>query len=85
MAAFDTVIAIWNEKYRYHAVRPFSAIRLLYGDKPVTAWGGVHFPATIPAGQAIGHAIGTLACEFTQDDSEGTAPRRVTPRGSKPD
>ncbi|GGO87819.1 hypothetical protein GCM10011348_41880 [Marinobacterium nitratireducens] len=40
MAAFDTAIAIWNEKHRYDAVRPFSAIRYLYGDRPVTAWGG---------------------------------------------
>jgi hypothetical protein len=40
MAAFDTAIAIWNEKYRYDAVRPFSAIQYLYRDRPVTAWGG---------------------------------------------
>ena len=40
MAAFDTAIAIWNQKYRWDAVRPFSAIRYLYGDQPVTAWGG---------------------------------------------
>lgn len=40
MASFDTAIAIWNDKYRYDAVRPFSAIRHLYGDRPVTAWGG---------------------------------------------
>lgn len=40
MAAFDTAIAIWNDKHRYDAVRPFSAIAFLYGNKPVTAWGG---------------------------------------------
>ncbi|WP_373501542.1 vanadium-dependent haloperoxidase [Desulfococcus sp.] len=40
LAAFDTAIAVWNEKYRYDAVRPFSAIRYLYGNRPVTAWGG---------------------------------------------
>ncbi len=40
VAAFDTAIAIWNEKYRYDAVRPFSAIRYVYGNRPVTAWGG---------------------------------------------
>jgi hypothetical protein len=40
MAAFDTAIAVWNEKHRYDAVRPFSAIRFLYGRRPVTAWGG---------------------------------------------
>ncbi|MEP1214482.1 MAG: vanadium-dependent haloperoxidase [Marinobacter sp.] len=40
MAAFDTAIAIWQEKARFDAVRPFSAIRYLYGDELVTAWGG---------------------------------------------
>jgi len=40
VAAFDTAVAVWNEKYRYDAVRPFSAIRYLYGNRPVTAWGG---------------------------------------------
>jgi hypothetical protein len=40
MAAFDTGIAIWKEKHRFDAVRPFSAIRHLYGDGAVTAWGG---------------------------------------------
>ena len=40
MAAFDGGIAAWNEKFRYDAVRPFSAIRHLYGDRRVTAWGG---------------------------------------------
>ena len=39
-AAFDTAIVIWKEKRRYNAVRPFSAIRLLYGNLPITAWGG---------------------------------------------
>ena len=40
MAAFDGGIAAWNEKFRFDAVRPFSAIRYLYGDRRVTAWGG---------------------------------------------
>lgn len=40
VAAFDGAIATWNQKYRWDAVRPFSAIRYLYGDRPVTAWGG---------------------------------------------
>ncbi|WP_460231801.1 vanadium-dependent haloperoxidase [Aurantivibrio plasticivorans] len=40
MAAFDTSIAIWKEKERFNAVRPFSAIAHIYGDSPVTAWGG---------------------------------------------
>lgn len=40
MAAFDTAIAVWNQKYRYDAVRPFSAIAFIHKDNPVTAWGG---------------------------------------------
>jgi hypothetical protein len=40
LAAFDTGIAIWQEKRRYDAVRPFSAIRYIYGNNTVTAWGG---------------------------------------------
>ena len=41
MAAFDTSIAIWKEKHRFNAVRPFSAIKFLFRDTPVTSWGGV--------------------------------------------
>ena len=40
LAAFDTAIVIWSEKYKWDAVRPFSAIRYIYGDRPVRAWGG---------------------------------------------
>ncbi len=40
MAAFDAGIVIWQWKRTYDAVRPFSAIRLIYGNQPVTAWGG---------------------------------------------
>jgi hypothetical protein len=40
MAAFDAGIACWNQKARWDAVRPFSAIRFLYGSRPLTAWGG---------------------------------------------
>jgi hypothetical protein len=40
LAAFDGGIATWANKRRYDAVRPFSAIRYLYGDDPVLAWGG---------------------------------------------
>lgn len=52
LAAFDTGIAIWNEKRRWDAVRPFSAIRYLYGGRPVTAWGGPgRGTVSIPANQ----------------------------------
>ena len=40
VATFDGGIAVWQEKTRYDAVRPFSAIRFLYGNQPVRAWGG---------------------------------------------
>jgi hypothetical protein len=40
VAAFETGIAIWKEKFRFDAVRPFSAIHYLYGNQLVTAWGG---------------------------------------------
>jgi hypothetical protein len=40
MASFDAGIVVWQEKRQFDAVRPFSAIRFLYGDTPVQAWGG---------------------------------------------
>jgi hypothetical protein len=40
VAFVDATIATWHFKRTYDAVRPFSAIRYLYGDKKVTAWGG---------------------------------------------
>lgn len=33
IAAFDTTIAVWKEKYRWDAVRPFTAIPYLYGEQ----------------------------------------------------
>lgn len=40
LASFDTGIAVWQEKTRFNAVRPFSAIAYLYEGRKVTAWGG---------------------------------------------
>jgi hypothetical protein len=40
LAGTDVVIASWYLMRKYDSVRPFSAIRYLYGDKKVTAWGG---------------------------------------------
>lgn len=40
IAEWDAAIAIWYYKRRYDAVRPFSAVRHVYGDKPVTSYGG---------------------------------------------
>jgi len=39
-AALDSSIVIWQEKARYDAVRPFSAIRHIYADGLVRAWAG---------------------------------------------
>ena len=51
-AAFDAMIFTWQEKTRYDAVRPFSAAAHVYGDAPVTAWGGPGRGTTeIPASQ----------------------------------
>ncbi len=52
IALWDTGIAIWRQKRHHDAVRPFSAIRHLYGNTPVTAWGGPHKGTqSIPAAQ----------------------------------
>ncbi|MGP8307927.1 DUF6851 domain-containing protein [Vibrio sp. YIC-376] len=40
VAAFDSAITIWHNKRKYDAVRPFSAIRYLYKNDDVVAWGG---------------------------------------------
>ena len=39
-AWMDAAIVTWQEKIRYDAVRPFSAIPYVYGDELVTGWGG---------------------------------------------
>lgn len=40
IAVFDSAVTSWYFKRKYDAVRPFSAIRYLYGNTKVTAWGG---------------------------------------------
>ena len=40
LAIHDATIPTWQEKWRWDAVRPFSAIEHVYGDELVTAWGG---------------------------------------------
>lgn len=75
VAAFDAGIVAWQEKHRWDAVRPFSAIRYLYHDSPVTAWGGPGKGTVtdLPASQwqeyvaVADHpeypSVSTLACE----------------------
>ena len=41
LAAYDAGIAAWQEKTRHDSVRPYTAIPHIYGDSPVTAWGGI--------------------------------------------
>jgi hypothetical protein len=40
VALWDSMIACWHQKTKYDAVRPFSAVRHVYGRQKVTAWGG---------------------------------------------
>ncbi|SHN26602.1 DUF6851 domain-containing protein [Actinacidiphila paucisporea] len=40
VALYDALIAAWYQKTVYDAVRPWSAIRHVYGTAKVTAWGG---------------------------------------------
>lgn len=40
VAAFDAGITVWDNKRKYDAVRPFSAIGYLYKNDNLTAWGG---------------------------------------------
>ncbi|GAA4733348.1 vanadium-dependent haloperoxidase [Phytohabitans rumicis] len=39
-AVYDALVAVWHQKAKYDAVRPFSAIRHVYGSRRLTAWGG---------------------------------------------
>lgn len=39
-AAWDAGIIAWKEKARWDAVRPITAIRFLYGNQNIVAWGG---------------------------------------------
>lgn len=51
-AVFDAMIFTWQEKTRYDAVRPFSAIAHVYGDELVRAWAGSGLgTGEIPASQ----------------------------------
>ncbi|MCD0448630.1 hypothetical protein LO762_05385 [Actinocorallia sp. API 0066] len=40
VAGYDVTVATWYYKRKYDSVRPFSAIRHLYGGRKITAWGG---------------------------------------------
>ncbi|WP_331725837.1 hypothetical protein OG264_39405 (plasmid) [Streptomyces xanthophaeus] len=40
LATFDTLIAAWYQKDKYDSCRPVTAIRHVYGNRKITAWGG---------------------------------------------
>jgi len=40
IAIWDSMVAAWHQKVKYDAVRPFSAIRHVYGSRRLPAWGG---------------------------------------------
>ncbi|MFJ3208267.1 MULTISPECIES: DUF6851 domain-containing protein [Streptomyces] len=40
VAFIDSTIATWHFKRKFDSVRPFSAVRHVYGDREITAWGG---------------------------------------------
>lgn len=70
MAAFDGGIATWNEKYRFDAVRPVSAIRFLYRDQTISSWSG-------PGGEMVTDLPGAEWQSFL-----GTANHSEYPSGS---
>ena len=39
-ALMDASIAVWDAKVYYDSVRPVTAIRFLFGGRPVRAWAG---------------------------------------------
>lgn len=48
----DAMVVTWQEKTRWDAVRPFTAVEHVYGDEMITAWGGPGMGATeMPASQ----------------------------------
>ena len=62
LAQFDATIAIWKEKARWDAVRPFTAIHYLYGDQKITAYCGkgkchLHIPLALLIQDTHFHAM----------------------------
>ena len=40
LATFDPLIAAWYQKAKFDAVRPITAVRHVYGNRKIRAWGG---------------------------------------------
>ncbi|WBB60999.1 hypothetical protein O7599_00075 [Streptomyces sp. WMMC500] len=69
VAQLDNLIAAWHFKHECDAVRPFCAIRHVYGRQKVRAWGGPGKGATEPwlvpaADTELDHATWT---DFVRD------------------
>jgi hypothetical protein len=58
IAAFDGGIIAWRDKTEYDTVRPVSAIRFLWRDRRIRAWGG---PGRTPGRHSAPHLGSTLA------------------------
>ncbi|MFD3701036.1 DUF6851 domain-containing protein [Streptomyces sp. NPDC058646] len=83
VAQLDGLIAAWHHKHEYDAVRPFSAVRHVYGSRAVTAWGGPgkgtvddlpadEWAAYLPVGDSPDYPCGTT----TLAAAEAQAARR---------
>ena len=57
MAMFDTMIIVWKEKRRWDAVRPFTAIKYLYGDN-------VRYTNTLLSGWYIEKHVSMYLCNY---------------------
>ncbi|MEU3901902.1 DUF6851 domain-containing protein [Streptomyces sp. NPDC045251] len=77
VAQLDSLIAAWHHKHEADAVRPASAVRHVYGDTPVTAWGGVgkgtvddipadQWASYLPAGDRPEYPCGTTTLVAAQ-------------------
>ena len=58
-ALLDASIASWEAKVEYDFIRPVSAIRFIYGGKPVRAWGGPGRGTVLISGETWRSYIGT--------------------------
>ena len=39
-SVIDSNSEVWGQKIRFNSIRPISAIRHLYANEPISAWGG---------------------------------------------
>ena len=81
-AAFDGGIATWNEKYRFDAVRPVSAIRFLYGNRTVSGWGGPGKGTVRLPGREWRSYLNTANHPDTRRGQHASAPHTRRPAGA---